>query len=365
MGGSHISALTFLRQLDPDRYRPLLLLHRHGPLADHLDAAGLAYSLLPLSRTLGQSQHITGHAADLAAVTLPLMLWFRRQSPDCIYTNDLRMHLSWSIAARLTGTPHVWHQRTRWPASRLVHALGRLPSAILTVSEFCRATLPERVGRRAAVIRDPVTPVPIERGHARATLVRQLGLDPECRIVGFVGALTAQKRPSVFLDTAHALQQRFSGKLHFVMLGKDSGLGDACRKQVAQLGLARDVSILGYRQAVEPLIAAMDILFAPAVEEAFGRTLVEAMLLDTPVVASRSGGHCETIEDGVTGLLVPPDSPTAAANAMAGLLAHHTRNNAMTQQARSVVAARHDTGRHIESMLDVFSKVTGRASFPH
>src|SRR3546814_9209528 len=67
-------------------------------------------------------------------------------------------------------------------------------------------------------------------------------------------------------------------------------------------------------------MAACDALLVTAVDEPFGRTLIEAMLLETPVIAANSGGNPEAIEDGENGLIVPPDDPESFADAALALI---------------------------------------------
>jgi glycosyltransferase involved in cell wall biosynthesis len=70
------------------------------------------------------------------------------------------------------------------------------------------------------------------------------------------------------------------------------------------------------------------------VDEPFGRTLIEAMLLGTVVVAAASGGNPEAIRDGVTGHLVPADDAVAFAERTLGLLADSARKGALAEAAR-------------------------------
>ena len=77
---------------------------------------------------------------------------------------------------------------------------------------------------------------------------------------------------------------------------------------------------MGFRYPPEPWIAACDVLLVPAVEEPFGRSLIEAMLLGTPLIAADSGGNPEIIRHGETGYLVPPDDPDAFAERTLALL---------------------------------------------
>ena len=82
---------------------------------------------------------------------------------------------------------------------------------------------------------------------------------------------------------------------------RDKSLKHEVTRKIAEHGLASQCVLMGPRFPIEPWIMGCDMLVAPAVNETFGRTLVEAMLCGTPVVAADDGGHKEIIRHGETG----------------------------------------------------------------
>jgi glycosyltransferase involved in cell wall biosynthesis len=89
---------------------------------------------------------------------------------------------------------------------------------------------------------------------------------------------------------------------------------------VAELGISDRFRFLGFTPDVRPAVVDFDILTLPSLQEPFGRSIIEAMALGAPVVATRVGGVPEIITDGEHGLLVPPDDPAALAEAIDRLL---------------------------------------------
>jgi glycosyltransferase involved in cell wall biosynthesis len=92
----------------------------------------------------------------------------------------------------------------------------------------------------------------------------------------------------------------------------------------------------------------------PAVDEPFGRTLIEAMLLGTVVVAAASGGNPEAIRDGVTGHLVPADDAVAFAERTLGVLADPVRKSALAGGARGDALMRFGLRQHAEAIMRVY-----------
>ena len=85
------------------------------------------------------------------------------------------------------------------------------------------------------------------------------------------------------------------------------------------LGLADRVHFLGFRRNVYDYVAHCDVLLIPSLYEGLPYTLLEAMALGAPIVASRVGGLAEVLQDGITALLTPPGDPAAIAHAIAEL----------------------------------------------
>ena len=115
---------------------------------------------------------------------------------------------------------------------------------------------------------------------------------------------------------------------------------DALEELAADLGIADRVVFTGRRDDVPAVTAALDIAVLPSYREALGLTVLEAMALSRPVVASDVGGIPEMIEDGRTGLLVPPRDPAALAAAIIRLLRDHPLADTLARNGHDMVHER-------------------------
>jgi len=153
------------------------------------------------------------------------------------------------------------------------------------------------------------------------TLREEFGMEPESQIVGVVGRLELEKGHPTLLE-AWPLVLREVPLAYLMIVGEGSRL-DALQETAHELGITRHVVFTGRRDDIPAVTAAFDVAVLPSYREAQGLTILEAMALSRPVVASNVGGIPEMIEDGVTGLLVPPHDPPALAAAIARLLRDH------------------------------------------
>ena len=119
-------------------------------------------------------------------------------------------------------------------------------------------------------------------------------------------------------------------------MGEGSRL-DALHDIAREQGVERHVIFTGRRDDIPAVTAAFDVAVLPSYREAQGLTILEAMALSRPVVASNVGGIPEMIEDGVTGLLVPPHDPAALAAAIVRLLTDHQLADMLARAGHDLV----------------------------
>jgi glycosyltransferase involved in cell wall biosynthesis len=153
------------------------------------------------------------------------------------------------------------------------------------------------------------------------TLPEEYGMEPGSQIVGVVARLEPEKGHPTLLE-AWPVVLRAVPDTYLLIVG-EGGRRDALEALARELRVAHRVVFTGRRDDVPAVTAALDVAVLPSYREAQGLTILEAMALSRPVVASNVGGIPEMIEDGVTGLLVPPHDAEALAAAIIRLLTDH------------------------------------------
>jgi glycosyltransferase involved in cell wall biosynthesis len=141
------------------------------------------------------------------------------------------------------------------------------------------------------------------------------------------------------------------------MFGEAREGGAEVTAAIERHGLADRVRLMGFRYPPEPWIAACDVLLVPAVEEPFGRSMIEAMLLGTPLIAADSGGNPEIIRHGETGHLVPPDDPDAFALRALALLEDTDTRASIAAAARQDAVSRFGMRRHAQSIMQIYDNI--------
>ena len=167
--------------------------------------------------------------------------------------------------------------------------------------------------------------------------------------VGYAGRLVPKKGVDVLLAAmARIVRDLPSARLVVAGDGPERG---ALEREVDRLGLREHVEMVGHLAAdvLEQALAPAWVQAVPSLwEEPFGMVAAEAMMRGTAVVASDTGGLGELVDDGSTGLKVPPGDPAALAAALLAVLADAERAETIGRRAREVALRQFDEDRYVE-----------------
>ncbi len=225
----------------------------------------------------------------------------------------LREHVPVRVLSR--HMPYPFKNRLgTWLYSQLLF------SRIVTVSRSVRETLlgcgvsPDKV---EVIYHGTDVEVFARTEYPQAEARRRLGIPDGHLGVGIVGRIAPEKGHKFLLDAALALGDRYP--LRFVVIG--NGPDEATLRQSAQdMGLAGKVIFTGFMDDVNNAMHGLDMVVVPSTwDEPCSAVVQQAMALSKPVIGTQVGGTPEMVQEGLTGLLVPPSNAAALADAIAAL----------------------------------------------
>jgi glycosyltransferase involved in cell wall biosynthesis len=309
-------------------FEPIVVSSGEGDLPRQLAAGGVEFHALPLATKW-----------SFFVNTWRLARLIRSIRPEAIH---LHGHFAASIgqlAVFLAGRPPTVYS-VRWPAylsdkSGYTRARNWLverfscvvATVVVAISEHDNMTLLRRricPPGKLRMIHNAFAVVPPQ------PLADSLASD--IVTIGFVGRLVDQKGCEDLISAFGVLvAERAPVRL---MLVGDGPMRPRLERRVRELGLAGRVEFLGLRPDGPALMASMDVVAVPSLFEPFGIVAVEAMVQARPVVASAVGGLTETVEDGVTGRLVPAGNPQRLADALRDVVRSSEMRVRMGQAAR-------------------------------
>lgn len=183
-------------------------------------------------------------------------------------------------------------------------------------------------------------------------------------VVGTVGHLAPIKGHDVFIRAA-ALVSADRPDVHFVVIGEDKSASmdhrRSLEKLIAELGVDNVVDMPGWRDDINAALSSLTLFVSAARSEPFGLAIVEAMAAGLPIIATRSEGALEILEDGVTGKLISTDDPGALAAAINDLLANPSECSRLGRNAERVARDRYSLTRMARDTERVYLEVLSSA----
>ena len=199
---------------------------------------------------------------------------------------------------------------------------------------------------------------PVAPEVARAAR-RELGLSDAALVVGTIGRLSRQKAHRYLLEAAPAVLAAHP-EARFLLVG-DGDQSAALAEQAHALGIAGSVVFAGHRKDVAPLLGAIDVFCISSTYEGTPLALFEAMASGKAIVSTAVDGCKEVLEEGVTGLLVPPADPRALAAALERALTSRVVREALSRNALSA-SRRFDIDTCVARMQDLYDEVLAEAT---
>lgn len=337
VGGAEESLLQLVRALDRSRCVPLAAVPGPGALSADLRTAGARVFHIPALR-LRRTKNPVGicrMGARWMEAGVAVARGARRWGADIIHSNTSTAHFIGSVAGHLARLPALWHVRDMQRTVLLERLAAHPTRGVIYVSEATRDRVPLGHLRRADrhVVHNAINADVFAHRARRGTFRAELGFGPRLPLVLMAAQMVPWKGHRTLIRAAAELKEEIPN-FRVAIAGGDLFEEHAdyvaeLRDLVRKLGLRDMVLFLGHREDVPTLMADSHVVVVPSHGEPFGRVAVEAMCVGKPVVGTDDGGLAEIIEEGRTGLLVPPGDPSALAAALGRVLRDPDLRSAM------------------------------------
>lgn len=228
---------------------------------------------------------------------------------------------------------------------------------IITVSEALRRSLvaayPDVMARSTTIYNGVETQKLPSRDAAEVR--REIGVSVEVSLVGAVARLAPQKGILEFIRAARLVADAHLS-VAFALAGDGPMMPEATALR-EELGLVRQLHLLGHIERVKDFIASLDLLVVPSLSEGSSVVAMEAMALSKPVVATTVGGVPEVVSGGETGVLVRPGHARALADGILEVLRDPARAQEMGERGRQRAVREFDINDMVEKTKAVYADV--------
>lgn len=299
-----------------------------GPFVADLRHRGYRIETVPIARSM--------NPFSVLRAFIGLIRFFRRERFDMLHVHTPVAALIGRFAARLSGLPlivytaHGFYFHDGMPLWKrnffvaLERFGGRYTDLLFSQSsEDAEDAIIEGIAPRERILAigngvdvmrfDPV------RVRCRSVTRAELGIPSSAFVVGMIGRQVREKGVVEFLHAAMLLASRYP-EACFLLVGErlssDHDQGILTELDAARKALKNQLVVLGLREDIPDLLEAMDVFCLPSWREGMPRTIIEAMMMGKPVVATDIRGSREEVVHEQTGLLVPPRDPSRLAKAL-------------------------------------------------
>lgn len=357
-GGAEMMLLKLLQHIDRNRFEPMVIsLVGMGEIGSRIAELGIPVHALGMRRGIPNPM-----------LVLKLAWLLRQNPPDIVHTWMYHADLLGGLAARLAGCRKVvWglhhsnlsksenKRSTLWVVKACALLSHWLPSQILSCSARAKV-VHAAIGYTA----DKIVVIPngfeLDRFQpdavARDSVRVEFGLPLDTPLVGLVARFDSQKNHFGFVRAAAQVAERLP-QVHFVLAGAEVDERNiALKSAITKSGLQERMHLLGRRDDVPRLIAALDVLASSSHGEAFPNVLGEAMACGVPCVVTDVGDSADIV--GKTGRVVSAGDMDGLARELVAVLELPVANKlALGEQARARVEEEYEIG-HVANLYQVF-----------
>jgi len=370
VSGAETVLLNLLSAIDRSAFEPFAICPPDGPLPERLAAIGVPVQAAHVPRLRRTVRSATRELPRLPSFLRWLRGYLRDHRIDLVHCNSFGAELACAAAAVEHGIPTVWHMhdilKRRWSNGWLLRRTARAADRVICVShavarELESWSIPSQ--KLTTVYNGLDLAGRFQPRPATGRLHAQFGLPSRARLVGIVGQLTPWKGQHVFL--------RAAGLLHgdrreavFVIVGAplfgDRRYQEQLNTIARETGIEGNVVFAGRRDDIPEVLAELEIVVhASILPDPLPTVLLEAGACAKPVVATACGGVPEIVDDGETGLLVPPGDTEAMSAALDRLLADRERAAAIGEAARRLIEQRFGLEGFARGVEQVYGEVLG------
>jgi len=318
VGGPHRLALTVARQLRQDGIETAFLVGRKTEETWQPDGARVFQ--LKCIQCFQRRRPLLNLVCFLSWLPWNMLRIWRiigSNRIDIVHIDGVTNFLP-ALAARLTRTPVVWlyNDHLLGPLKRLLLPLLTALSTVVIVQgeklKESRTGDTPKLHRKTTVLYSSADTHRFDpdrySGAQRERLKRQLGIPPDCAVVGMVGNVNRFKGYTYFVQAAKRIKET-TGPVKFLVVGRKLGTDGGYWEQLQQLtrqeGLEDDIIYTGFREDTAAVMAILDVFVLASVLESCPLVVLEAMAMQVPVVATDVGAVSELVLDGQTGTGVP------------------------------------------------------------
>lgn len=314
-------------------------------------------------RTLGCPVQVVKLGEEIAWPSLQtLCTLIQLHEIDVLHAHLPQAHALAALAGRLTHRPVLTtiHGRVMSPLDLEVQRLAGTHLCVVHRAAWLHALAAGVSRKRLSLIPNGVDLAQFRPLTGCDELHRRFGLAPDTLLVGFIGRLSEEKGPDVFVRAAAAARDAGSAA-HFVLVGEGPQRA-SLERLVDASRLAGCVHFAGVTEDVAAVLSELALIVSTSHSEGLPLAIMEAMACARPVVCTHVGGNADLVEVGATGFLVPAGDHQAIARDVMVLLEDAALRREYGENARRRAREHFDATRTLDGMAGLLRRLAHRGT---
>ena len=371
MWGAERSLLLLLKNIDRKHFESIVILPGPGPLKEKIDNLNIKtyevwspWWVKPHVSKARFGRRIIKEIIQEIIAVIRLCRIVSKEKVAVIYTNTI-VKFSGAITAFITKKPHLWHIREIIPDNP--NLLSVLPHKMLfklisrtsrTIIANSNATTAQFQGINTKnKLRIIYNAQETNGSHKFNSLKSIDGVKSTDWIVAVVGSFQKRKAQDDAIRAVKIAEGAITN-IKLLLIGDgQKEYKDYLKSLCSELNISERIVFTGYRNDVPQILSRCKLLLMPSWNEAFGRVIIEAMAAGIPVVGANGGGAKEIIQEGITGYLVSPKTPSEMAEKMVYLFRNPNVAKRLGINGEKNVAEKFSVSNYVHGIEEVLEDV--------
>lgn len=346
VGGMETYVLRLLQRLPRDLFHVTCLCISESQFTSQLRDIGCSVHVVPMT-----------DETDWQSIQLGVSV-VRADAIDVIHAHLPNAHLLAGMLSKLTETPALATIHGRYLNIRdfEIHKVTQTHIGVIAKSAYFQAL---GLGVAASKLHFIANGVDTEvfRPTGKSDYLHSIaGIAPDTPLVGFVGRLSGEKAPDVFVKIAGMVHKKLKN-CHFILVG-EGPMHEKLKEDIDNLGLNKHVHLVGLQRDMPRIYASLDLVVSTSYSEAMPLAIIEAMAMGVPVIATNVGGVIEIIEPGYTGFLNTLNDLDSIAENIITLMSDRATRESMGRAARKRVERHFELGNSVNQTADLLKSLT-------
>jgi glycosyltransferase involved in cell wall biosynthesis len=360
VSGAEISLLNLLEKIDRSVFSPHVVISEDGDLSARLRELDVPVNIVKLE---DGSRHapwpFLRSVAKMAKVIISGGI-------DLVHVNFERCNRPVAFASKITSKPQICHVRNIQNEESVRHFYLKLSPYLIANSYATEASYAPFLlkSQKSFMVHNGVD---LLRFMPQKKIEGFYGIEKDAIIIAQVGRIVRGKKIDNYVKAMSRVIKSSNKKVYGLIVGDISDCNNQCifdtvyyeeiKKLIAQLGLDDRLIFTGFIKDQIKLFSNIDVLVQSSQVEGFGRTLIEAMAMGIPVIATKSGGAMEVIKDNSTGLLVSPDDINGFAQAIMKILLDNEFAGRLKKTGRERVENMFSIEEHVHKLEQIYTGI--------